>query len=216
MLNHNPPILKSIERENNIVNSSGSYLNIEYNNVEEYDKRQLKLESDNIQTARKQYNGERYEIANELLKEFISNFILLFNAEIEFLIECEYIIGNIKNNMLSNNQKPINGIKIYRKWLKDLYGTSNKFGETFFIQNEKKKKLKNNNERKGYQTRIDDHYKVIYNNSILDNNLNIQSKYKTLETIYSDVWNALHLLLPHDIKKMINYLYATHQTKLFN
>ena len=199
------------EKENNIVNYSYSYLNIEYNSVEEYNKRQLKSESDNIQTARKQYNGERYEIANELLKEFISKFILLFNAEIEFLLECEYIIGNIKNNMITNNQKPITGIKIYRKWLKNLYGTSNKFGETFFIQNEKKKKLKNNNERKGYQTRIDDNYKVIYSNSILDNNLDIQSKYKTLETIYPDVWNALHLLLPHDIKKIIIYLYATHE-----
>jgi hypothetical protein len=209
LLNHSPPILKSIEKRDNIVVDP----KLKLNNIKEHHEKEL--ESNFIQSIKLRYlHEQRYEIADKLLKEFILKFILFFNAEIEFILECEYVTGHITDSMADNKNKIIDGITIYRNWLKDLFGTGNKLHEIFQSQLRKKKNLKDYNERKGYQTRIDHHYKVICSsNSIFDKDLNIQSQYNTLEKIYPDVWKALHLLLPDDIKKVINYLYEDHKPK---
>lgn len=209
LVNHNPTVLKPLDR-GNIVNTNSSKL--KYGYIKKDHKRELGLESNSIQLIRQRYfNEQRYEIADNLLKEFISNYILIFNSEIEPLLECKYIEGNLK----TSDNKVNDNIKIYKKWLISLYGNTNKIFELFAIQDDKRNKLKNpiikknNSKKKGFQMMIKEHYKVIYSNSIFDNNLDIQAKYDILKKIHPVVWASLLFLLPDKIKTIIKDGYKT-------
>lgn len=221
LVDNKTPILKPMSKEdfiNSLIDYGSSnplHINLkqDYLIFERYLEKRLKFDFKSFQLIKQSYQNKiRYTLIDPLLKEFILNFILLYNSQIQPLLEYEYIQGNLKKDQ----------INIYKKWLKNLYGINNKLFEIIeiiqkFKRNQLQLILKEKNKEKNDKRIINRHYIVIYNNSIFENNLNkLSKKYTSLNVKYPDIMDTFKLLFPDSIKKMINQLYKIRKNKILS